>query len=250
MGILQYNDSVLIYNNMFLGYNMPDTSTVTDIDGNTYITIKIGDTWWMAEPLKTLTLNDGTPISTWVEQPTRPYDDIPCYCWYDDNSTLYSEWGVYYSWYAVNTGKLAPAGWNVASKNDWDALCYYAGGKYVNFNGVWGSYREAGEKLKETGTTHWVSPNAGATNEFGLNLIGSGYRQDVDPAPPFMDLGYYGCYWTSTDRGNYQNQYSQAYAIWSYYDYGICPWDSSSLIQHQGFAEKSWGQLVLCVKDD
>ena len=52
----------------------------------------------------------------------------------------------------------------------------------------------AGGKLKETGTTHWSSPNTGATNESGFTALAGGYRTGVSST----GLGSYGDYWTST----------------------------------------------------
>ena len=36
--------------------------TVTDIDGNIYDTVKIGDLYWTTSNLKTTRFKDGTPI--------------------------------------------------------------------------------------------------------------------------------------------------------------------------------------------
>lgn len=62
-----------------------DGMTITDIEGNTYPTIKIGDQAWMAANLAVTKYNDGTPIpnvtgnSEWAELSTGAM------CYYDNN---------------------------------------------------------------------------------------------------------------------------------------------------------------------
>ena len=60
---------------------------------------------------------------------------------------------------------------------EWTTLTDYLGGASV-----------AGGKLKETGTTHWLSPNAGATNETGFTALPGGYRYS---GGIFLDKGSY-----------------------------------------------------------
>lgn len=85
------------------------------------------------------------------------------YNWYAASSRSY---GMLYNWYAAtDVRNIAPVGWHVPSKAEYDTLIAYLGGSTV-----------AGGKLKETGITYWDSPNTGATNETGFNAIGNGYR--------------------------------------------------------------------------
>ena len=54
----------------------------------------------------------------------------------------------------------------------------------------------AGGKMKETGTTHWNSPNTGATNESGFTGLPGGYRSG---GGYFSYVGNYGNWWSSTE---------------------------------------------------
>jgi uncharacterized protein (TIGR02145 family) len=73
--------------------------------------------------------------------------------------------GLFYNWYAIDTGKLAPTGWHVATNIEFTNLINYAGGLNV-----------AGGKLKQVGTTNWRPPNTGATDNFGFRLMPSGEK--------------------------------------------------------------------------
>jgi uncharacterized protein (TIGR02145 family) len=138
---------------------------VTDIDGNNYNTITIGNQVWMAENLRSTKYNDGgtipivTGTSSWAALSTDAY------CWYNnDEATYKSLYGALYNWYAVNTGKLCPSGWHVPVEAEWTTLETYLGSNV------------AGGKLKEVGTTHWTSPNVGATNETLFTALPGGSR--------------------------------------------------------------------------
>ena len=161
--------------------------TVSDGDGNTYSTVTIGTQVWMAENLKTTRYNDGTAI---LPVPLNYVDfnsATPGYCWYNnDDVTNKSTYGALYNWLAVNTGKLCPTGWHVPTNAEWATLINYLGGEVV-----------AGGKMKETGTTHWKSPNLGATNSSGFSALPGG-RRFYDGN--FSYLGEDGLWWSSTDN--------------------------------------------------
>ena len=87
------------------------------------------------------------------------------------NPIFYPEYGLLYNWYAVaDTRNIAASGWRVGTYADYNTLrLFLAPGEPFNNN-------TAGGKLKETGFTHWNSPNTGATNESKFNARGTGHR--------------------------------------------------------------------------
>jgi len=150
---------------------------MTDVDGNNYKTIKIGNQEWMAENLKTTKYKDGTSIPLFTAATPMANFTSPGYCWYNSDSATYrNSYGALYNWYAVNTGKLAPTGWHVPTEAEWNTLIAYLGGESV-----------AGGKLKEAGTSHWSSPNTGATNEVGFSALPGGMGR-IPNLWPSIDL--------------------------------------------------------------
>jgi len=158
---------------------------IADIDGNMYKTVIIGTQTWMAENLRTSRLHDGTAI-TYAEKNALWATSPMAYCWYDNDTAYKSSYGAIYNWQTINSKKLCPAGWHVASETDWLILMDQAGGKSL-----------AGGKLKESGTTHWVSPNTGATNESGFSALPGGGRANIG----FFKIGTTGFWWTSSTSG-------------------------------------------------
>lgn len=157
-----------------------------DADGNVYNTVSIGNQVWMVENLKTTKYNDGTSIPLVTGQIEWVNKTSAAYCWcLNDSLANKDTYGALYNWYAVNSGKLAPAGWHVATDADWTILINYLGGVTTG-----------GGKLKEAGTAHWNAPNTGATNATGFSALPGGYRSSANGS--FVNMGVWGCWWSST----------------------------------------------------
>lgn len=163
---MKYNKAKLVAIGFFyLGLSGCHTNSVSDIDGNKYKTVKIGNQVWMAEDLKTTRYNDGTKIPLVTDYDNWAKLNSDGFCWYNNDSTFKNSNGALYNWYAVNTGKLCPKGWHVPTEVEWMTLGSFVGGPFV-----------AGGKLKEIGYDHWKSPNTKATNEFGFTALPGGFR--------------------------------------------------------------------------
>jgi uncharacterized protein (TIGR02145 family) len=175
----------------------PPPTTVTDIDGNVYHFVTIGSQVWMVENLRTKKFNDGTSVpevtnnSAWISLTT------PGFCWYNNDSV--SSYGALYNWYAVNSGKLSPAGWHVASDADWKTLetTLGIGSLEIDNFGDWRGFdAAAGAQLKEAGTVHWATPNSMTTNAKGFTALPAGIRSFQDGS--FSNYGYTAQFWASS----------------------------------------------------
>jgi len=140
--------------------------TITDIEGNIYNTVTIGEQIWLVENLKTTKFNNGATIPTLKDNDAWANSTTPEYCWYNNDSLSYNKnYGALYNWYAVNTDNLCPTGWHVPSDSEWTILTNYLGGDSI-----------AGGKLKAVDPVLWKSPNIGATNETGFTALPAGDR--------------------------------------------------------------------------
>jgi uncharacterized protein (TIGR02145 family) len=205
-----------------VGCTGPASEGIFDGSGNEYTFVTIGTQDWLIENLKTTKYNDGTIIPL-VEGATE-WEALatPGYCWYNNNKATYGDtYGALYNWHAVNTGNLCPTGWHVPSDAEWTTLTTYLGGE-----------SSAGDKLKETGTTHWTSPNTGATNETGFTALPGGYRY-YDGT--FNSIGSFGFWWSASEgTTNY---------AWSRYMY----YNNSTVDKSN--ANEKYGYSVRCLRD-
>ena len=209
---------------------------VTDYDGNIYKTVIIGNQEWMGEDLKVTHYHEGTAIS--LVEGTSAWDALSntdkAYCYYNNSSANGDTYGALYTWAAAMNGAasssinpsgvqgVCPDDWHLPSDAEWTELTDYLGGTSV-----------AGGKLKETGTTHWNSPNTGATNSSGFTALPGGYRHHDGG---FHTLGDHAYFWNATESEN-------SYAWYRELDY------KDSDVGSGGSNYKTFGRSVRCLKD-
>jgi uncharacterized protein (TIGR02145 family) len=159
----------------------------TDGDNNNYPIVDIGSQMWMAENLKTTKYSHGGIIGTTIPATLDISESLnPKYEWaYAGNEPNAGTYGRLYTWYAVNTGSICPYGWHVPFTQEWLNLASYTGS-------------EGGNVLKESGTSHWLDPNIGSTNETGFTALPGGYRFDFGA---FVLVGSDGNWWSSNSDG-------------------------------------------------
>jgi len=216
-----YGTSALFVPTQSQTYNF-DFMASTDIDGNNYTVVQVGTQTWMIENLKTTTYRDGSPITNVTDATAWSTLTTQAYCDYDNNPANGLLYGRLYNWKAVtDTRKVCPVGWRLPTEAEITILQNYLGGFLV-----------AGGKLKETGTTHWETPNVGATNETGFTAIASGNR-GYDGG--FNVLGISGWWWTSSTGGT----------SWAYY---FSMYSDSAKLDMFTYNKKC-GFAVRCVKE-
>lgn len=207
--------------------------TVTDIDGNVYQTIQIGDQCWMAENLKVTHYRNGDPIPNVTDDTEWAGLSTGAYCAYDNNESNANTYGYLYNWYTVNDSRnIAPEGWHVPTDEEWKELEIYLGMSQSEADGIQWRGTDEGSKLKEIGIVHWNSPNTGATNESGFCALPGGCCND---SGYFYGMGESACFWSSEES-------SSRYAWRRSLDY-----DNSRV--HRIYGSKPHGFSLRCVKD-
>ncbi len=213
------------------------TSTVPDIDGNSYTTVLIGTQCWTASNLKVTKYNDGSAIplnntytsgtvsTVWQGLTTGAYT---IYGNESSTSANATNFGYLYNWYAVNDlRKLCPDGWHVPTYDEWTTLTTYLGGESV-----------AGGKMKSTSSL-WASPNTGADNTSGFSVLPGGYRNSDGSFIGISGIAYF---WSATEVSGVFYPPGNPNA-WSRFLYLI----NGNL--NSNFFNKSFGYSVRCLRD-
>ncbi len=232
--------------------------SVTDIDGNEYSTVMIGNQLWMAENLRTTRYRDGTDIpanlsdTDWANTEdgayaVYPHDNIEGI---ESESEMVDTYGKLYNFMTIeNESGLCPEGWRVATADDYDELimyvAYWGGDKYEDDEGrdesVAGNYlkscRQINSPLGGDCDTEehprWEADNDHyGTDEFVFTAYPAGYRNENGA---FTGIGEHGYFWTSTEL-------SFAMGRWRRLSH-------SGGWLYSGFEYKEEGYSVRCIKE-
>ena len=189
-GVVVYGNEVSFTTSASLpGLRCPGTPTVTDIDGNVYNTVQIGNQCWTQSNLKVSKYRNGDTIPTGFSTNDWLNTTSGAYAIYNNDPVNDGLYGKLYNQYAVTDSRgLCPTGWHVPTDGEWMTLENHLGGPSV-----------AGGALKSTATQPtlggWNSPNTVATNSSGFKAIPGGKRFNHGI---FDEVGHSAYSWSSS----------------------------------------------------
>ena len=236
--------------------NAIETASMTDIDGNVYKTVKIGNQWWMAENLKVRRYRNGDTIDfvglIGYNLDSLKWNNINygAFCIIDNlDSTSKNfngkKFGFLYNGFTITDSRIiAPAGWHIPTDAEWKTLEIYLGmsDNEVNKTNWRGSIE--GNKLKlqlgwndlsENNSNYTLSEQyyIYGTNESGFSALGGGccmYNGKWSDPQTFAS----GFWWTSSIIDNK--------ILYRYLDY-----HKPNVFRY--YASKTYGFNIRCVKD-
>ena len=176
---------------------------VTDVDGNVYKTITIGDQIWMKENLRVTHYNNLDPIETTIpvtKDITGETD--PKYQWaYDGDEGYIDTFGRLYTWFvATDSRGVCPEDMHVPRDDEAAALSTYLANHGYGYNGD-------GTKIAKSmaSTLHWdydsipgaVGHQPELNNSSGFSAQPAGLRNSVFSY--FNSIGFNASWWCSTE---------------------------------------------------
>ena len=178
--------------------------TMTDIDGNVYKTVTIGNQTWMVENLKTTRYRNGDLIGT-TSPATKDIssETKPKYQWaYNGDENNAAKYGRLYTWYAATDSRgIAPTGWHIPTAAEWTILENYLIANGYNYDGT-----TTGNKIAKAlaATTDWNTYTGTGTlgadltknNSSGFTALPGGFR-----GSSFGGIGDVCYWWSSTENG-------------------------------------------------
>ncbi len=213
-------------------------ATVTDVDGNVYNVVGIGDQCWMAENLKVEHYRNGSTIPTGLSDSAWGVTTSGAFAVYDDVAANKDTYGLLYNWFTTTDSReLCPSGWHVPTDAEWTQMITVLDPSTCG--SCTGSFHSstAGGQMKTTGTLSagtglWSSPNTAATNSSGFSGLPGGQRAN---GGTFYFQGGSGYWWSSSETATY---FAEERALYYYDDFATRNADS-----------KLFGYSVRCLRD-
>jgi uncharacterized protein (TIGR02145 family) len=162
-----------------------------DQEGNVIKKTEIGEQVWSGENLNVTHFRNGDliPEAKNADEYFKYYKEkSPCWCYYDFDIRNEIIYGKLYNWYAVNdTRNLAPEGWRVSSKQDWEELIDFLGGSSM-----------AASKLKSTELNLWVGQSENIKDSYSFCAKPGGFYSILsEMGDNFHSLRLLGGWWCS-----------------------------------------------------
>ncbi len=224
---------------------------VTDVDGNTYDAVQIGNQVWMAENLRATRYADDTSIPLGESESREiPYRYAPGLGeTNEENMVNVENYGYLYNWPAVMHGAassnanpsgvqgVCPNGWHVPSDGEWAQLRAYL---YRNSEYACGGFSSHIAKalaskngwFVSNGDACAVGNNPNTNNATGFSARPAGF----DHGGYNFGFGKYAYFWSSTEGNG-----SYAYSRYLYYD---------TAYVNRNYGGKNYGFSVRCVRDE
>ena len=183
------------------GNNSNCPPTVTDIDGNVYNVVSIGNQCWMKENLKTTKYRNGDDLITDLNDVEWASTVDSAWANYNNNIQFDNIYGKLYNFPAIADSRgLCPTGWHVPTDSEWHVLIKHLDAQADTSQNSSNQSLVAGGLMKsvgdlQSGTGYWEAPNTGATNSSNFSGVPGGYR---DFNLGFQGLGIYGYWWSSS----------------------------------------------------
>jgi len=175
----------------------PGSPTVTDIDGNIYNTVQIGNQCWTQSNLRVSKYRNGGLIPTGLSNNAWAGASQGAYSVYNDSSINDTIYGKIYNGFAASDSRgICPTGWRVPTHSDFNILAKFLDSNSDTLCNSCTQSSILGGLLKSI--SFWNAPNTGATNSSGFSAIPGGLR---DCSGVYNDLGNRGYWFTSTGTG-------------------------------------------------
>ncbi len=178
-----------------------NTSLSNPTNSSVIKSVKIGTQTWMSENLNVDRFRNGDLIpeaKTKNDWDYFAFNELPAWCYYENDSENGKKYGKLYNWFAVNDSRgLAPKGWHIPDTNELQKLKIFLGSK---------------SSFKLQSKSGWGLKFG--TDNIGFNAKPSGYRESqsqfgFQPDLPAKNNGFWhkgeiAYYWTKTscDKSN------------------------------------------------